>query len=121
MFRRSGEKLYLSSGIASATSRICFSMASMSWSTTDAIVGGACWADVTWRGGRMFKRSAKTGARTVLIKSRSVPIGFMASVPPSFRVSTRRKIVPHHLAVFHHEAHALEFRNVGDGITTDRD
>src|SRR5690349_15300791 len=42
MLRASGLKLNLSSGIASAASTTCFSAASMSRSTTDAMVGADC-------------------------------------------------------------------------------
>src|SRR5260221_9214277 len=42
MFKLSGEKLNLSSGMASAASTTCFSMALISRSTTEATVGEAC-------------------------------------------------------------------------------
>jgi hypothetical protein len=63
MFKLSGEKLYLSSGMASATSMICLSMLLISLSTAEAMVGGGdgC-ACGTLAGAALFVDCPKTVA-----------------------------------------------------------
>src|SRR5438445_3100536 len=140
MFKVSGEKLNLSSGMASATSTICFSTALMSRSTTEANVGADCCActpvaaavSVTWRKPTLGPMSTAKRVPVITAVMNSTSRILFISVLLSTRRHPLRglrprprltawKIVPDDFAAFHHQANALEFGDAGEGMARDRD
>src|SRR5690349_20133862 len=119
MFRASGVKLNLSSGIASAASTTCFSMALMSRSTTEATVCGACCGAAAADCARGRLRSKRAAAQTAGISRKRILSGGIWIC--SIFVSMRLKVVADDLAVFHDTADAFEFSDVGDGVAGDGD
>src|SRR5262245_20213838 len=120
MFRLSGEKLYLSSGIASATFRICFSMPVIWRSTTDATVGAASGeAQLAALRSQAIATTTKAATRTnarvhfiagpTLVGAALAAARLVLAVMPLHRLEQLRRVVTH--SVLEDE---LDVLDVGD-------